>query len=76
MSGAVNVTFQDLVSTETIVVDSGVFVNNLQNASITLLPLSSNPTVSITGNAPNQSINFGIPAGITQSQAIAFSVAL
>lgn len=76
MSAAVNVTFQDLVSSQTLVVDSGVFVNDIQQATITLLPVGASPTVSITGSSPNQVINFGIPTGVSKSQAIAFSLAL
>ncbi len=37
-------------------------VNKLKAGSVTQLPAGSQPTVSITGEAPNQVINFGLPA--------------
>ena len=37
--------------------------NTLTIGSITQLPPGATPTVTITGTAPNQSVNFGIPQG-------------
>lgn len=36
--------------------------NKLKAGLVTLLPAGSQPTVTITGDAPNQTINFGLPA--------------